>query len=1080
VRGCPGCGTENLDDARFCQACGTPLAEAAAPPRGARKTVTIVFTDVAGSTSLGERLDPEALRRIMTTYFDRMRAVLERHGGTVEKYIGDAIVAVFGLPEVHEDDAVRAVRAAAEMRDELEPLNEELAERWSVRIDARTGVNTGEVLAEDGGAQAPLTADAANVAARLEQAAGPGEILVGEATYGLVKDAVLAEPMEDFVLKGKAAPVAGRRLLEVFPEVPGLARRLDSPMVGRDRELSLLHEAFDAVTKDRACRLVTVLGVPGVGKSRLLAEFTRGLEGRATVLRGRCLPYGAGITFLPLAEIIKQAAGIVDTDNSDLATEKIGRLLGEDPEAAMITGPMASAVGLARPESPTQEIFWAVRRLLETQGNRRPLVAVFEDIHWGEPTFLDLLEYLAGWSAAAPILLVCAARPDLLETRPSWGGGTPGARTLRLEPLGEDESERLLENLLGRSDVGAVIRERITNAAEGNPLYVEEILRMLVDQRRLRRDDGRWTLEGDLSSISIPPTINALLAARLERLPTEERAALERAAVVGRIFWWGAVSELSPQPERPAVGGRLQALVRRELVRPDRSQFAGEDAFRFSHILIRDAAYIGIPKESRAGLHERFSGWLERKVGDRVAEYEEIIGYHLEQAHRYRSEIIALDGRTRELAARAARLLTSAGRRAFARTDIPATVNLLSRATALLPKRDPQRLAILPDLAEAVAESGDPGRGRELLEDILGGDTDDERLIALAGVTREHLGLLAGGGGSAPEGDPLAEAERAVKIFRRHGDAGGLARTYRLIGILHWRNGQGRASEDALEQAFRYGLEAGDPREVTESFYILGACLAQGPTPVDRGIKRARDILEQMKGNRTVEAYMSHALAHLLAWRGEFQLAREMAARYRTILRENGQEPAYLNAAEAVADVEMLAGNPATAVELITEAQTQMETRGLGAWDPTLYPFVARAFYVLGRYEEAAASAEAAVGSGHPLWQSLGKGTMAKVHARQERPEAEALAREAVQSFEQTDFPILHGHVLMDLAEVLHLKERDDEAVAALGDALRLFEEKGSLVLVEKAQDALAEYRSRVARQKPSSGSDRLHSGRGK
>jgi class 3 adenylate cyclase len=591
-----------------------------------RKTVTIVFTDVVGSTTLGEGLDPEVLRRIMTTYFDRMRAVLERHGGTVEKYIGDAVVAVFGIPELREDDALRAVRAAGEMRTALEDLNRELQDRHGVRIEARTGVNTGEVLAQDTHADTPLSSDATNTAARLEQAAGPGEVLLGDATYRLIRDAVRAEPAGPIELKGKAEAQVAWRLINVSTEGPGIARRLDSPIVGRDRELALLREAFHQATEERACRLVTVLGAPGVGKSRLAGELIDWLEDRATVLRGRCLPYGDGITYWPVAEVVREAGSIAEDDTREEAGDRITALLGGHGEAGTIAEGVNSILGLTDTPALAQETFWAVRRLLEALAERRPVVVVFDDIHWGEATFLDLVEYLAGWSAGAPILLLCLARPDLVDARPSWGADAP---SIRLQPLTEEESGQLIDNLLGRAPLEEEARVRIRRAAEGNPLFVEEILRMLVDEGLLRRDDGRWVATGDLSSIAIPATISALLAARLERLSGEERAVIHRASVVGKTFWWGAVAELSPVPERSAVGGHLQALVRRELVRPDRSRFAGEDAFRFSHILIRDAAYAGTTKELRAELHERFADWLERRSADRPAEFEEVVGYHL-------------------------------------------------------------------------------------------------------------------------------------------------------------------------------------------------------------------------------------------------------------------------------------------------------------------------------------------------------------------------------------------------------------------------------------------------------------------
>jgi class 3 adenylate cyclase/tetratricopeptide (TPR) repeat protein len=1015
-----------------------------------RKTVTIVFTDVVGSTALGERLDPELLRRVMTTYFDRMRAVLERHGGTVEKYIGDAIVAVFGIPEVHEDDALRAVRAAHEMGDALEDLNRDLEDRHGVRIEARTGVNTGEVLAEDDRTDAPLTADAANTAARLEQAASAGEVLLGDGTYRLVRDAVTAEPAGPLELKGKAESHAAWRLLDVSPESRGIARRLDSPIVGRDRELDLLRHAFDRAVVDRTCRLVTVLGPPGVGKSRLAAELIAWLKDRAMILQGRCLPYGDGITYWPVAEIVREAAAIAEGDASEETASKIAAICGGFEETQAIADGLASVLGLT--ETTTQETFWAVRRLFEVLAGRGPLAVVFDDIHWGEPTFLDLIEYLAAWSTGVPILILCLARPDLMDTRPTWASGVPDATSIRLDPLTDEQSERLIDNLLGQAPLDEELRARIRHAAEGNPLFVEEILRMLVDQGSLHRDDGRWVATGDLTSIPIPPTINALLAARLERLDREERAVIQRASVVGRTFWWGAVTELSPPPEQAAVGGHLQALVRRELVRPDRSRFVGEDAFRFSHILIRDAAYAGTTKELRAELHERLAGWLERRAADRPTELEEIVGYHLEQAHRYRSEL-GLDGDARaRLAARAAERLAAAGKRALARIDMPASVTLLSRATSLMERDDPERVLLLIDLVEALTETGRIDRAREVLREAADAAEaeGDERLGAHVLMGRWSVEATETGDVEGAERDGLD----AIEVFRAHGDDRGLARAWQLVGSARWWVGKAGAAEEALELARRYARAAGDPRTEAHSLLILSAVLAQGPRPVEEAARRAEHILEEHPGNRTIEAYMCHCLGHLRSWQGRFDEARRLARRYRSILRENGQESNWADSSECEGDVVLMAGDPDEAVRLMIEGQRRFDDMGLQ--DTTILPFLANALYISGRWEEAESPAQRAIEGGQPLWAMLGQTVLAKVRARQGRgEEAEQLAREAIEGAAATDYPIWKGRAALGLAEVLEILGRDREAVPYRQEAVRAFEGKGATVWADLARSGL-------------------------
>jgi class 3 adenylate cyclase len=623
---CPNCGQESPEGFKFCGNCGEPLGALSSPARETRKTVTVVFCDVTGSTALGEKLDPESLRRVMGRYFDEMRIVVERHEGTVEKFIGDAVMAVFGIPMLHEDDALRAVRAAAEMRSRLEELNAELERDWGVRIRVRTGVNTGEVVAGDpSSGQRFATGDAVNVAKRFEEAAPAGEIFIGEPTYRLVRDAVEVEAVEPLELKGKGEPIGAYRLLGIEADAPGRARRLDSPMVGRAREQVALRQAYERTAGERACHLFTVLGAAGVGKSRLVAEFLAGLGDDATVVEGRCLPYGEGITYRPLHEILRALYG------EDFLAEIRRRLAGND-NAKLIAERIGAALGVVEHTGPTDETFWAVRKLFEAEALERPLVVVVDDLQWGAPTLLDLVEHVADWARDAPILLVCLARPELLDGRPGWSGGKLNATSVLLEPLNQSEAGELVQNLLGRAQLAPDIQARVTAAAEGNPLFVEEMLAMLIDDGLLERSNGDWVPAGDLGAVTVPPTIQALLSARLERLDGIERDVIERASVEGKVFHRGAVVELSEDDVRDAVGAHLQSLVRKELVRPEEADFPGEDAFKFRHLLIRDAAYDAMPKELRAELHERFAGWLEAAAEDRILEYEEILGFHLEQA----------------------------------------------------------------------------------------------------------------------------------------------------------------------------------------------------------------------------------------------------------------------------------------------------------------------------------------------------------------------------------------------------------------------------------------------------------------
>jgi class 3 adenylate cyclase len=704
---CSDCGQANLEIARFCLACGAPLVAETHARREMRKRVTIVFADVTGSSELAQRLDPEALRRVMGRYFDEMRRVVERHGGTVEKFIGDAVMAVFGIPVLHEDDALRAVVAANEMREALGSLNAQLERELGVTIRCHIGVNTGEVVAGDAASgQAFATGDAVNVAARLEQVARPDEILVGQPTYRLVRDAVTVEPVEPRALKGKGETGPAFRLLAVAASTQGAMRRPDSPFVGRDHELELLLEASSLVGRDAACRLFTVVGAAGMGKSRLVEEFlARGLDDTVAV-RGRCLPYGEGITFWPIKETISEAAGLSADEPAEAAHDRIKALLQTEADADLIIERVLEVLGLAEGVIEHRAHFWAIGRFFESLASRRPLVVVFDDIQWAEPTFLDLVEYVVTELEDSPILLLCIARPELLDLRPSWMQTRPNATIIRLGPLSDDECERLAEGLLGTSELPDQTRSRISGAAEGNPLFVEELVTMLVDEGLLRRHNSSWDVAGDLARIAVPPTIQALLAARIERLGVTERAVLERGSVEGKVFHRDAVLQLSPEADRAAIVDCLPTLVEKDLLKPESTSFAGEEAFRFRHQLLRDAAYASLPKEDRAHLHERFATWLEDKVGERASEYEEMLGYHLEQAHRCRVELGLVGESGSRLADDAAKRLGSAGLRARARGDLPGAANLISRAIELSPPDSDARRELEPSLRDVLFASG--------------------------------------------------------------------------------------------------------------------------------------------------------------------------------------------------------------------------------------------------------------------------------------------------------------------------------------------------------------------------------------
>jgi class 3 adenylate cyclase/tetratricopeptide (TPR) repeat protein len=1027
--------------------------------------VTVVFCDVTGSTSLGEARDPESVRRVLARYFEQARAALERHGGTVEKFIGDAVMAVFGVPTLHEDDALRAVRAAAELRERLGELNEELERDWGVRLETRTAVNTGDVIA--GSAETLVTGDAVNVAARLEQVAAPGEVLLGETTYTLVRDAVSVERIEPMELKGKRQPVRAYRLLEVRAGAAGRERRLDSPMVGRDRQLALLLRAFDNAASDRTCHLFTILGAAGVGKSRLVEEFLGSVPAETSVLRGRCLPYGEGITFWPLAEAVREAAALDERDEPEAAGVKLASLLEGDESAERIAERVAALIGLVEATpGGEEESLWAVRKLFERLARDRPLVIVFDDVHWGEPTFLDLVEHVADWSREAPILLICLARPELFDARPAWGGGKLNATSVLLGPLSAEESEQLIGNLLGQVQVVDEARARITEAAEGNPLFVEEMLAILIDDGLLVRQNNHWSVTADLSTFSVPPTIQALLSARLDRLDDDERSVIERAAVEGKVFHLAGVVALLPEDLRPRIGGTLSMLVRREFIGPERSLFAGEEAFRFRHLLIRDAAYESIPKQTRADLHQRFAAWLEQKAGDRLAEYGEIIAYHLEQAYRYSAELGPVGDEDKARARRASQLLADAARRASARGDVRAQANLLERAIALLPSDDPTRLELLLELGTVIGPIGDYTRAQAMLREVADAATsrDDARLQHHALL---ELSLQRSFTDPAVRAEELREInERAIDVFKNCGDVAGLARAWRHLGYVHQFALRWNDEREALEQALVFAEQAQDEREARQIRGGLVNALVWGPLPAPEALERLEELLAQVRTKPYSAAYVLGGIAALRAMRGEFDEARRLFAEGRTIISDLGVPFRAATMTLFSGPGELLAGAPAEAEALLRSACNVLKAHGEIGVRATLHGFHAEALYRLSRYDEAERATHESEESATPddiVSQVLWRTVRAKLAAgRGDRELALRLTDEAVELLRGSDWLDLRGDVQLDRAEVLRISGRAEEARASATEALRLYEQKGNIVSAERAQAVSDELRESV------------------
>jgi class 3 adenylate cyclase/tetratricopeptide (TPR) repeat protein len=992
---CQACGAANPEQAKFCLECGAPLA--AQPSREVRKTVTVVFCDVTGSTALGASTDPEAVRALLARYFDRMRGIIEAHGGAVEKFIGDAVMAVFGVPVVHEDDALRAVRAALEMRDAMPELG----------IEARIGVNTGEVVA--GTAERLATGDAVNVAARLEQAAEPGQVLIGAETLRLVRDAVEVGPSVALTLKGKDAPVEAHPLLALTGRA-GVERRLVGSFVGRERERRLLAEAFDLAVSDRACHLFTLLGVAGVGKSRLAAEFLQGLD--ATIVRGRCLSYGDGITYFPVLEIVQ----LLRPDEREL-----------EPNVAR---PLRTLLGGSEPAT-ADEIAYAVRKLLEEAAGERPLVVVWDDLHWGEPTFLDLVEHIADWSRDAPVLLLCLARPELLDARPGWGGGKLRATTVLVEPLGRDACEALLDDL--EADLSDDLRTRILASADGNPLFVEEMVAMV------RESPGE--------DVQVPPTISALLAARLDQLAAPERAALERGSVEGAVFHRTAVEALDGDP------AQILRLVRKELVRPDKATLPGDDAFRFRHILIRDAAYEALPKSTRAMLHERFADWLEQRAPDLV-ELDEMVGYHLEQATRYRLELGALTEHDRAVAARAAERLQLAGDRALFRDDPSASARLLERGLSLLDPEDrrPEREW---RLARALLDSGALKEAAELSGNLAeaAAARGDRRRELYARLTRGSVVFLGG----IPEGEGamqhLAELSAEARgFFEERNDDLGLAIAWFVLAHVHHNKMQWQKRHDALTRSLEHAQRAGDAYLIDLLSVWLAAGYVFGPMTTDVAVRWFED------------QDLSLARPHLLMMQGQiqsmvgnFDRAEELLGFARSRFEELGQS--LMRAASGMPGtlIAARAGDYERAAEEAVDGCLRLQALGERGWLSTCACYAAEALFELGQDDEAErwiAVADEIGGEDDVITQTLIRQVRGLLAARAGRhAAAEALIGDALELIEQTDAVEGRAEAQIALGKILRLAGREAEALEALGRAEALFEQKrhlAGLALVRK------------------------------
>jgi class 3 adenylate cyclase/tetratricopeptide (TPR) repeat protein len=971
---------------------------------------------------MGERLDPESLRQVMRRYFDAARTVIEQHGGTVEKFIGDAVMAVFGVPVLHEDDALRAVRAAVGLRDALAELNPELERDYATSVTVRTGVNTGQVVT--GTEERLATGDAVNVAARLEQAAAPGEIVIGPETWRLVRDAVTVEQLAPIELKGKSLPVSAYRLVRLGTDALESPASIETPMVGRANQLRMLRDAFANVIDGHSCSLFTVLGAAGVGKSRLTAEFLRDID--ATVLRGRCLSYGEGITYWPVITIVKQLL------ESPSGSEAVA-LMARDIKVAAA---LQTILGEHDAATSSTEIAWALRKLLEAAADTSPLVVVFDDIHWGEPTLFDLIEHIADLSRGAPILVLCLGRPELLDRRQGWGGGKMNATTALLEPLNASETEALIDELLpdGRG-IDPLLRARVRTTAAGNPLFLEEIVAMVR--------------ESSTHDLIVPPTIKALLAARFDQLRPEERGLLERGSVEGQSFHRGAVEVMAP--DEHDVAGRLMTLVRKDLLRPDRAVFAGEDAFAFRHLLIRDAAYDSLPKSERAELHARFAGWLLQRGGG-LEELDEIAGYHLEQAFRYRAELGPTDAGDRALATTAAGHLETAGRRALDRGDTAAAVNLLERADLLLPTQQSE-----PALEEALIQG--LGMSGRLNEAIARSDKAAARFAAAGDEVGEMRARLAGAvwrtnvDPAANEQLLRATVELARPLIESTGDDGAMAALEFAAGYVEHYRCRFEAGLASLTRSMQHATQAHDLWLARSVCAVAAAAVAIGPLRADEAQRWLE--LAQAEGGGFMP-FLDVWQAWLLGIRGHFDEARSLFSATLDQMSERGIKTGTAISMQAGWEIEMLAGDLESAERMARIGCEQLEQLGERAWLSTQQCQLGEALYLLGRYVESEQQVLRGLelgGADDVFTQLLALEVRAKLSARRgDHSTALSLARQADELAGATQAPLLKGDAALALAEVSHLAGDVTAAAAETQRAIEHYKGKGAAAYVAYAQ----------------------------
>jgi DNA-binding SARP family transcriptional activator len=1001
----------------------------------ARRPVTIVCVLLRLASNSGMDLDPEAYEVANEQSVSGLTAVLERYGGKLAISADERLIGVFGAASVHEDDALRAVRASLEARRVLSSEMVDMLRRYGVSLTCRIGVATGEALV---GGSVPL-GSAGNVSAQavmLAESAEPRQILIGRQTQQLAAAAIETESAgpDRFILRAAQAAVRP------------LALRLDVPLTGRDDEMRQLAAACAVARRDQVTTLVSVIGEAGIGKTRLVYEIERRLGDEVNVLTGHCRPYGEGITFWPLREVIRQASGGHDS------RDKIKALLDGEADAAEVAARLRLAIGPGNQgKLDGAEIFWAARRLLETLARSRPLVVVFEDLHWAESTFLDLVESLAVQVGQSPVVLVCVARPELLEQRPAWAAGTERALSIELAPLAEGSAAALLDSLTGDDGMPSSTRAHLLETAAGNPLYLEQLAASLSEQA----GSEIWPV--------LPPTIQALLGARLQRLGPGASSVLARAAVIGKDFGVQAVRELLPPEARGPLSRNLQTLAAKRLVHYEPSDRRPGEEYSFRHILIQEAAYRAIPKSLRAELHHRYADWLEYVLWEPATERPEILGYHLEQSVRYLSELRPAEAQSSPLPRRAADHLETAGRAAYDRDDALAAVNLFVRAAALIPRDDAALAPLYTSLGAALTEAGQLEKAMTTLDNAqrIAATNGDDRQRAHAQVQALLSGLKLAPNRAAIQ---IAQALPELRAeFAGGPDERGLCQTLRLEAAMYWTHAKSDAAENAWRRAAEYARRANDRQQLTEILGWLASAALWGPAPASEGIRHCEDYLDEVGNHPRGQAVILNHMAGLYAMQDQFDTARSTLSRAKAYLDILG--PTMTAAVtQPAAFIAMLAGDPATAEMHLRFAYESLSLMGEKDHLATEAALLARAIAAQGqtRYSEASqliTISQEAAASEDIVNKILCWGLSARLLAdRGRHAEATELASRAVALAAQTDLLSQHADALLDLAHVLAAFGRYPEAQAAATQALDLYQRKGNLPGAREALGYLTRY----------------------